>query len=69
MTSDEYREAIQSLGLSQHRAAKWLGISPRTSQGYALGERRIPGPVERLLLKEIELRECSPPRRLAGVLG
>ena len=35
MTPTQYRAAIKALGLSQERAGVWLGISPRTSQGYA----------------------------------
>lgn len=49
MTSDQYRTAIKSLGLSQERAGEMLGIAPRTSQGYALGEYPVPDPVAKLL--------------------
>lgn len=42
MDKDEYRAALRTLRLSQVRAARWLGISCRTSQAYALGERSIP---------------------------
>ncbi len=49
MTPNQYRQAIAKLGLSQHRAADWLGISRRTSQGYALGESPVPEPVAKLL--------------------
>jgi hypothetical protein len=42
MDRDEYRAALNAMRLSQTRAARWLGISVRTSQGYALGERPIP---------------------------
>lgn len=49
MSPDEYRSAIASLGLSQEGAGAWLGIAPRTSQGYALGERPVPKPTAMLL--------------------
>jgi hypothetical protein len=49
MTPAEYKEAIKALGLSQERAGVWLGISPRASQGYALGEYGVPEPTAKLL--------------------
>lgn len=54
MTPTQYRAALKKLELSQHRAAAMLGVAPRTSAGYALGEYGIPAPVAtllRLLLK------------------
>lgn len=38
MTTDQYRAALERLGLSQGEAAKFLGISIRSSHGYANGE-------------------------------
>lgn len=49
MTSSQYRDAIAKLGLSQLRAAAWLGLSPRQGQRYASGEADIPEPVAKLL--------------------
>ncbi len=49
MTHAEYRDAIKKLGLSQARAAKFLGVTVRTSQGYALGERPVPEAIAKLL--------------------
>jgi hypothetical protein len=46
MDKHQYRAALKTLRLSQVRAARWLGISGRTSQAYALGERPIPKVVE-----------------------
>ena len=43
MTSDEYREKIVALGLTQTAAAQFLAICERTSRRYALGETSIPG--------------------------
>lgn len=56
MTPDQYRAAIQKIGLSQHRAAKFLGVSPRTSQGYALGEYPVPDAISKLLKLMIRLK-------------
>jgi hypothetical protein len=42
MDATEYRAALKAMRLSQVRAGRWLGISVRTSQAYALGERSIP---------------------------
>jgi transcriptional regulator with XRE-family HTH domain len=49
MTPTQYRAAIKRLGLSQHRAAEFFGVSPRTSQGYALGEYPVPAAIAKLL--------------------
>ncbi len=48
MTPAQYRGALRRLGLSQVRAAAFLGISIRTSHGYANGAR-IPRALEKLL--------------------
>ncbi len=49
MTPDEYRAAIEKLGLSQIAAARLLGVDERTSRRWALGERDIPPPAVRFL--------------------
>ena len=49
MTSDEYRETIEKLGLSQIAAARLLGVDARTSRRWASGERDIPPPAVRFL--------------------
>lgn len=54
MTPNQYRAAIEKLGLSQVRAAAFLGVSPRTSQGYALGEYPVPEAIAKLLRLMIE---------------
>ena len=56
MTPTQYRAALKALGLSQHRAADWLGIGRRTSQGFALGEYPIPEPVAKLLRLVIKMK-------------
>jgi DNA-binding transcriptional regulator YiaG len=49
MTPDQYRNAIETLGLSQIAAAKLLGVDARTSRRWACGERDVPAPAERFL--------------------
>jgi hypothetical protein len=58
MTSDQYRNAIGRLGLTQAQAASFMGISIRTSHGYANGET-IPRVVE-LLLKAMLRWDIKP---------
>jgi hypothetical protein len=55
MTANQYRSAIEKLGLSQVRAAAFLGVSPRTSQGYALGEYPVPEAIAKLLRLMVRL--------------
>lgn len=49
MTADEYRAAIEHLGLSQVAAARLLGVDDRTSRRWASGDREVPPPAERFL--------------------
>lgn len=49
MTPDEYREAIERLGLSQVGAARLLGVNDRTSRRWASGEQDVTPPAERFL--------------------
>ena len=49
MTADEYRNAIDHLGLSQIAAARLLGVDERTSRRWANGERDVPPPAQRFL--------------------
>jgi DNA-binding transcriptional regulator YiaG len=49
MTADEYRTAIEALGLSQIEAARLLGVDARTSRRWASGEREVPPPAVRFL--------------------
>lgn len=38
MTANQYRSVLDKLGLTQAGAAEFLGVSIRTSHGYANGE-------------------------------
>ncbi len=49
MTKDEYRTSIARLGLSQVKAGEMLGVNPRTSRRWALGEAPVPQAVALLL--------------------
>jgi DNA-binding transcriptional regulator YiaG len=49
MNPDQYRAAIEKLGLSQVAAAKLLGVDERTSRRWANGERDVPAPAVRFL--------------------
>lgn len=49
MSPDDYRSAIEQLGLTQGAAARLLGVDERTSRRWACGERDIPPPAERFL--------------------
>lgn len=49
MSPDQYRSAIERLGLSQVAAAKLLGVDARTSRRWANGERDVPAPAFRFL--------------------
>ena len=56
MTPDQYRNAIKKLGMSQAKAGEFLGVSLRTSQGYALGEYPIPEGFAKLLRLMVRLK-------------
>lgn len=49
MTANQFRTAIDRLGLSQVGAARLFGADPRTGRRWALGERPVPGCVAILL--------------------
>lgn len=49
MTPKQYRIAIERLGLSQAQAGKFLGVDPRQSRRYALGETPVPHAIGILL--------------------
>jgi DNA-binding transcriptional regulator YiaG len=49
MTADQFRTAINKLGLSPLAAARLLGVDDRTSRQWANGEHDIPAPAVRFL--------------------
>ena len=55
MTPNQYRDAIERLGLSQRKAAAFLGIDERQSRRWAAGDAGIPESVAKLLRLMIRL--------------
>src|SRR5262245_48411490 len=49
MTSDQFRMALDKIGLSQVAAARLLGVNETTLHQWATGERDIPAPAIRFL--------------------
>lgn len=49
MTANQFRAALDRLGLSQAAAASLVGADPRTGRRWALGERTVPACVAILL--------------------
>lgn len=54
MTAKQYRDALDSLELSQMDAAKFFGVAPRSSRRWALDEARIPEAVAKALRYMVE---------------
>jgi transcriptional regulator with GAF, ATPase, and Fis domain len=46
MTPDEFRNALETLGWTQARAARYLGLTLRTISRYVMGKSPIRRPVE-----------------------
>jgi DNA-binding transcriptional regulator YiaG len=65
MTADEFRAALDGLGLSQVAAAQALEVDARTVRRWALGEREVPGPV-RVALRLMRLVPVSEYLRPSG---
>jgi hypothetical protein len=49
MTGEQYRKAVEQLGLSVYASARALGINLRTAQRYAAGDSVIPPYIAKLL--------------------
>jgi enterochelin esterase-like enzyme len=56
MTAKQYRDAIQTLGMSQTRAAQFFKVDDQTSRRWALGQSEIPEAVAMLPRLMIRLR-------------
>jgi hypothetical protein len=65
MTGEEYKAALNVLGLSQEAAGVWLGLSPRTGQNYAiLGPPKHIAHLIRVMLKyKISVEDVEKLRR------
>lgn len=55
MNGKQYKEAIADLGLTQDRAAEFLGVCPKTSNSYANG-KTIPEGTAKLLRLMVKLK-------------
>jgi transcriptional regulator with XRE-family HTH domain len=49
MKPDQFRSALDALGLTQTAVATLLGVDPRTARRWATGERRVSPPAARFL--------------------
>jgi DNA-binding transcriptional regulator YiaG len=49
MTKNQYRKAIEAIGLSQVKASDFFQVSRKTSPRWARGEAPVPGAVAKLL--------------------
>lgn len=67
MTPTDYRTAIATLGLSQLAAGRWLGVSPKTAQRYAV-DGPSPGAAKAVQV-EIENRELRRSIELIGEIA
>lgn len=55
MTPNQYRAALEKLGLSQRGAAIFLGVDERTSRRWIAGDASIPKSVELILRLMVKL--------------
>src|SRR5262249_2463798 len=56
MTSEQFKKAIDNLGLTLFSAATLLGVHPRTTRRWATAERKVPPPVCNFLRHLAEAR-------------
>lgn len=61
MDASEYRALIAELGLTQVEAARFLGVSDRTSRAWALGQNDVP-PAIALFLRYLAADAVTPAR-------
>ena len=55
MDAQAYRTALETLGLSQLAAGRWLGVSPKTAQNYAT--HGPSGPAARAIRMLLDMNE------------
>ena len=58
MTTDDYRNHLARLDLSQLAAGRMLGVDPRTARRFASGDQPIPPPYA-MLLELMEPQDAS----------
>jgi hypothetical protein len=66
MTADEYRAALEALGLSINAAGRWLGVSEKTGKNYA--KDGPPGPAQRAIVTVLGLTPALRKHALAKPL-
>jgi hypothetical protein len=59
MTGEEYRLAVERLGMSLGGSAEFFGVTDKTARNWMTERHPIPNPVSMLLCMMIEL-ELSP---------
>jgi hypothetical protein len=59
MTKNQYRKAIEAVGLSQVKASSFFKVARKTSPRWARGEAPIPEPVA-MLLRVMIHHELTP---------
>src|SRR5262249_1094217 len=59
MTSEQFKAAIEKLGLTLEDAAGVLAVHPRTTRRWVNGERTGPGPVDAFLRHLMDARMKS----------
>jgi hypothetical protein len=57
MTGPEFQALVRRLGMQQHHAAKWLGITDRQARRYVLGDTPVPTATVLLLRSMAHHRE------------
>jgi hypothetical protein len=65
MTPEQFKKAIDNLGLTEFSAATLFGVHPRTTRRWANAERKVPPPVHNFLryLVEHTGKTVSKPKR------
>jgi len=78
MTADEYREAIERVGLTQVGAAEFFNVADTTSRRWIAGRHPIPDAVAMTLrlmirynltpakVRSILMSKWQPPQRMTG---
>lgn len=66
MNGPSFTTALSTLGLDNHQAAAWLGVSVRAVQRYRVSG--APGPVERAIERGLKCLEYEEDNRKANAM-
>jgi transcriptional regulator with XRE-family HTH domain len=69
MTSEQFKQAIDNLGLSQSSVAILLGVHARTTRRWANAERKVPPPVCSFLHYLVDARVDARPKSANAARG